>query len=65
MTPVDRHSTIALNATAWFDSSITERFDVVSWDPRGTGESAGVDCIDDDEYDRYFGSADITPETDE
>ncbi|MDX2382120.1 MAG: alpha/beta hydrolase [Acidimicrobiia bacterium] len=58
-------STIALNASAWFDSSITERFDVVSWDPRGTGESAGVDCIDDDEYDRYFGSADITPETDE
>jgi pimeloyl-ACP methyl ester carboxylesterase len=57
-------STIALNATAWFDASITDRFDVVSWDPRGTGQSDGVDCIDDDEYDRYFGSADITPETD-
>lgn len=58
-------STIALNATAWFDASITERFDVVSWDPRGTGQSEGVDCIDDDEYDRYFASGDITPETDE
>lgn len=58
-------STIALNATLWFDPSITDRFDVVSWDPRGTGESAGVDCIDDDDYDRYFASGDITPETDE
>jgi pimeloyl-ACP methyl ester carboxylesterase len=58
-------STIALNATAWFDASITDRFDVVSWDPRGTGQSEGVDCIDDDEYDRYFASGDITPETDE
>jgi pimeloyl-ACP methyl ester carboxylesterase len=58
-------SAIALNATAWFDSSITDRFDVVSWDPRGTGESEGVDCIDDDEYDLYFTSGDITPETDE
>ena len=55
-------STIALNATAWFDASITDRFDVVSWDPRGTGESEGVDCIDDEEYDRYFASGDITPD---
>jgi len=55
-------STIALNATAWFEESILERFDIVSWDPRGAGESAGVDCLDDDGYDRYFASGDVTPD---
>lgn len=58
-------STIALNASAWFDASIIDRFDIVSWDPRGTGQSAPVDCIDDEQYDRYFATGDITPETDD
>jgi pimeloyl-ACP methyl ester carboxylesterase len=26
---------------------VTERFDLVSWDPRGTGASRPVDCVDD------------------
>ncbi len=56
-------STIALNANAWFASDIVERFDIVSWDPRGAGQSAGVDCIDGDQYDHFFASTDITPET--
>ncbi|HAP76343.1 MAG TPA: proteinase, partial [Acidimicrobiaceae bacterium] len=31
-----------------------ERFDIIGWDPRGTGDSEpNVDCVDD--YDRYFG----------
>ena len=27
-----------------FEESITERFDIVSWDPRGVGDSAPLDC---------------------
>jgi pimeloyl-ACP methyl ester carboxylesterase len=55
-------STIALNATRWFEDALLQRFDVVSWDPRGTGESAPVDCLDDAGYDQYFASGDITPD---
>ena len=56
-------SSMAVNATAWFADDLTDRFDVVAWDPRGTGQSGGaVDCIDDDEYDRFYASADITPD---
>ena len=58
-------STIALNARAWFAPELVDRFDIVSWDPRGTGRSVGVDCIDDDQYDHYYASGDITPETPE
>ena len=55
--------TIAEDPTRWFGADVTDIFDVVAWDPRGTGESGGaVDCIDDDEYDRFFSSFDITPE---
>ena len=58
-------STMALNAASWFPPEITDRFDVVSWDPRGTGESgASVDCIDDSEYDRFFAEPDLTPDDD-
>ncbi len=56
-------SVVARNASAYFTSDITDRFDVIGWDPRGTGISDGaVDCIDDSEYDEYLSSADITPE---
>ena len=58
-------STIAQNATAWFPSDLTDRFDIVSWDPRGTGISDGaVDCISDEQYDEFFGAADVTPDDD-
>ncbi len=57
-------SMIGINATGWFEDEIVERFDIVSFDPRGTGLSGGsVDCIDDDEYDLYYATGDITPET--
>ena len=40
-----------------FDTELLERFDIVGWDPRGTGLSApSIDCIDD--YDLYFASFD-------
>ncbi len=63
--PGSAASTMALNATSWFPAEITQRFDVVSWDPRGTGASGGsVDCIDDAEYDRFFAAPDFTPDDD-
>lgn len=58
-------SSMAIDATSWFRPALTDRFDVVAWDPRGTGASGGaVDCIDDDEYDRFYSSGDITPDDD-
>lgn len=40
---------------------ILERFDVVSFDPRGVGESAPVDCLDDRQLDRLL-AADPSPD---
>ncbi len=58
-------SSMAVDATSWFQPALTDRFDVIAWDPRGTGVSDGaVDCIDDAEYDRFFASPDITPDDD-
>lgn len=56
-------SSVAASVRSYFEDPLVERFDIVSWDPRGTGLSGGsVDCIDDSEYDRYFASSDITPD---
>jgi pimeloyl-ACP methyl ester carboxylesterase len=47
-------SDVAASAEWYVSSQLTDRFDVVGWDPRGTGESTpAVDCTED--YDRYFG----------
>ena len=47
-------TSVAEQAEWYLSSSLLQRFDVVGWDPRGTGDSTpAVDCIDD--YDRYFG----------
>jgi len=54
---------IAENASAYLGSRLLEVFDVVGWDPRGTGSSTpAVDCID--EYDAYF-AIDPTPANEE
>ena len=51
----------AIGADQIFGEELLERFDIVGWDPRGTGLSQpAIDCIDD--YDPYFASSDITPE---
>jgi pimeloyl-ACP methyl ester carboxylesterase len=42
-------------------SEIRERFDVVSFDPRGTGHSRAVDCVDDATFDRAW-AEDVTPD---
>jgi pimeloyl-ACP methyl ester carboxylesterase len=58
-------SSMAANVRGWFEEPLIDRFDIVTWDPRGTGESGGsVDCIDDEGYDRFFATGDVTPDTD-
>jgi pimeloyl-ACP methyl ester carboxylesterase len=47
-------------ATLAFSEDLLNRFDIVSWDPRGTGQSSAVDCVDD--LDPYF-AIDPIPDT--
>lgn len=45
---------VAEQAEYYLSTELLEQFDVVGWDPRGTGASTpAVDCTED--YDRYFG----------
>lgn len=54
-------SSVAKDAQYYFSSELLDRFDIIGWDPRGTGKSTpAINCID--EYDEYFG-IDSTPET--
>ena len=56
-------SSLAAQAELVYDDELLERFDIVGWDPRGTGYSTpAIDCIDD--YDEYFAGTDITPDDD-
>jgi pimeloyl-ACP methyl ester carboxylesterase len=43
-----------------FPETIRDRFDIVSFDPRGTGASRPVDCVDDATFDRLW-DEDPTP----
>ncbi|MEY2627328.1 MAG: hypothetical protein RJB08_1087 [Actinomycetota bacterium] len=46
-------SSLAQNAAYYFSRDVLDHFDIVAWDPRGTGESTpAIDCIDN--YDDYF-----------
>jgi pimeloyl-ACP methyl ester carboxylesterase len=54
-------SDFAIYADQIYDPELLERFDIIGWDPRGTGKSEpAIDCIDD--YDHYFSGTDITPD---
>jgi pimeloyl-ACP methyl ester carboxylesterase len=54
-------SDYALFADQVYGDELLEHFDIVGWDPRGTGLSEpAIDCIDD--YDHYFAGTDITPD---
>lgn len=54
-------SDFAVYADQIYGEELLENFDIVGWDPRGTGLSEpAIDCVDD--YDRYFASTDITPD---
>jgi pimeloyl-ACP methyl ester carboxylesterase len=39
-------------ATLAFSEDLLDQFDIVGWDPRGTGESSPIDCVDN--LDPYF-----------
>ncbi len=57
-------SSLAFGAEDRWDSAITDRFDIIAWDPRGTGASTpAIDCVDD--YDPYFTEPDSTPDSDD
>ncbi len=47
------------DASGVFQPDILRRFDIVSWDPRGVGQSAPVRCLDD--LDAFY-AVDRTPE---
>lgn len=52
-------SFLAESAESYFSENLLSKFDIIGWDPRGTGKSTpAVDCIDD--YDEYF-AVDPTP----
>jgi pimeloyl-ACP methyl ester carboxylesterase len=44
-----------------FGEPLLQRMDIVAFDPRGTGESAPIDCIPDPELDEYL-AQDPTPD---
>ena len=47
-------SSVAENAQWYFSADLLAAFDVIGWDPRGTGKSEpAIDCVDT--YDEYFG----------
>ena len=43
----------AKDADAYFGSPLRESFDIVGFDPRGTGSSDPIDCLSDDEVDAF------------
>jgi pimeloyl-ACP methyl ester carboxylesterase len=54
-------SSLADDAQYYFSQDIIDHFDIIAWDPRGTGESTpSVNCVDT--FDEYFG-LDSPPET--
>ncbi|WP_137294998.1 alpha/beta hydrolase [Nocardioides dongxiaopingii] len=54
-------TTMAENADGYFTASLLERVDVVAFDPRGTGDSAPVDCLSDADLDAFV-AQDPTPD---
>lgn len=45
-------------------AELHKRYDLVSFDPRGVGDSSGVKCLDDEELDDYYQSA-VVPTNEE
>ncbi len=56
-------SDYAIYADQIYSQVLLDHFDIIGWDPRGTGLSEpAIDCVDD--YDLYFANTDITPDDD-
>ena len=54
-------SSLADDAEYYFSQDLIDHFDIIAWDPRGTGESTqAVDCVNT--FDEYF-ALDSPPET--
>jgi pimeloyl-ACP methyl ester carboxylesterase len=52
---------MADQAIGYFGKPLLDRFDIVAWDPRGTGKSGQIVCVDS--LDPYF-SIDLSPDDD-
>ncbi len=52
------------NSASMFPASLTDRFDLVSFDPRGVAASTPVHCVDDETKDESL-SGDLTPDDEE
>jgi len=56
-------SDFAIYADQIYSQTLLDHFDIIGWDPRGTGLSEpAIDCVAD--YDLYFADTDITPDDD-
>lgn len=57
-------SWLAESADGIYSQALLDSFDILGFDPRGTGASEpAIDCTDD--YDKFFAGGDITPDTPE
>lgn len=52
----------AAAASRVFREPLLRAFDIIGFDPRGTGDSAPIDCVSDDQLDVYL-SSDPNPDT--
>lgn len=54
-------SDFAVYADQVYGQDLLDRFDIIGWDPRGTGlTTPAIDCTDD--YDHFYASLDVTPD---
>ncbi len=54
-------SDFAIYADQIYGKDLLDRFDIIGWDPRGTGlTTPAIDCTDD--YDHFYASLDVTPD---
>jgi len=60
--PGEPGSTVAANAPGYFRPALLRHFDIVGFDPRGTGQSEPVDCLSDTDLDTYV-AGDPDPST--
>ena len=60
--PGEPGTTVAAGASGYFREPLLRYFDIVGFDPRGTGQSDPVDCLSDSALDTYV-AADPDPST--